>query len=173
MPGGIQPPCIGQKLNVVKFLINNSTVIANEKTQPGFFGKTAYGAVKEEQNRKEQYLLKFRQSKVNNTCVAPKFKKCPNGTQIHNAAPYLVGVLGVPEHPRNLGVQERGKPDFCFLEFSYYYEHPRIQKAKYGSEVYPRSLLTTLKSLNQLPYIYHSIQSTLRNHVMTISYAEP
>ena len=25
------------------------------------------------------------------------------------------------------------KPDFFFLEFSYYYEHPRIQKAKYGS----------------------------------------
>ena len=35
----MQPPCIGQKLNVVKFLINNSTVIANEKTQPGFFVK--------------------------------------------------------------------------------------------------------------------------------------
>ena len=49
-------------------------------------------------------------------------------------APYLVGVLGVLEHPRNLGVQERAKPDFCFLDFSYYYEYPRIQKAKYGTE---------------------------------------
>ena len=25
------------------------------------------------------------------------------------AAPYLAGVLGVPEHPWNLGVQERGE----------------------------------------------------------------
>ena len=25
------------------------------------------------------------------------------------SAPYLAGVLGVPEHPRNLGVQERGE----------------------------------------------------------------
>ena len=33
---------------------------------------------------KSKYISKFRQSKVNNTCVAPKFKKCPNGTQIHN-----------------------------------------------------------------------------------------
>ena len=52
-----------------------------------------------------------------------------------NAAPYLAGVLGVPEHPRNLGVQERAKPDFCFLDFSYYYEYPRIQKAKYGTDM--------------------------------------
>ena len=27
----------------------------------------------------------------------------------HRTAPYLAGVLGVPEHPRNLGVQERGE----------------------------------------------------------------
>ena len=27
----------------------------------------------------------------------------------YSAAPYLVGVLGVPEHPRNLGVHKRGK----------------------------------------------------------------
>ena len=26
-----------------------------------------------------------------------------------HAAPYLAGVLGVPEHPRNLGVQDRGE----------------------------------------------------------------
>ena len=26
----------------------------------------------------------------------------------HRAAPYLAGVLGVPEHPRNLGVHNRG-----------------------------------------------------------------
>ena len=25
------------------------------------------------------------------------------------AAPYLAGVLGVPEHPRNLGAQKRGE----------------------------------------------------------------
>ena len=31
------------------------------------------------------------------------------GSSSHNSAPYLAGVLGVPEHPRNLGVQERGK----------------------------------------------------------------
>ena len=42
------------------------------------------------------------------------------------SAPYLAGVLGVPEHPRNLGVQKGAKPDFCLSEFSYYYEHPRI-----------------------------------------------
>ena len=50
-------------------------------------------------------------------------------------APYLVGVLGVPEHPRNLGVQKGAKPDFCLSEFCYYYEHPRIKKAKYGSDI--------------------------------------
>ena len=30
------------------------------------------------------------------------------GTHI-KAAPYLAGVLGVPEHPRNLGVHKRGE----------------------------------------------------------------
>ena len=38
----------------------------------------------------------------------------------HLSAPYLAGVLGVPEHPRNLGVQKGAKPDFCLSEFSYY-----------------------------------------------------
>ena len=33
------------------------------------------------------------------------------------------------------GFRKRAKPDFCFLEFSYYYEHPRIQKTKYGSDL--------------------------------------
>ena len=50
------------------------------------------------------------------------------------SAPYLEGVLGVPEHPWNLGVHKGAKPDFCLSEFSYYYEHPRIWKAKYGAE---------------------------------------
>jgi hypothetical protein len=31
------------------------------------------------------------------------------GQKILNAAPYLAGVLGVPEHPRNLGVHKRGE----------------------------------------------------------------
>ena len=47
-----------------------------KKTQPGFFGKTAYeGAVKEDKTEvsEHKFLLKFRQSKVNNTCVTPKF----------------------------------------------------------------------------------------------------
>ena len=49
-----------------------------------------------------------------------------NWQNLHRPAPYLAGVLGVPEHPRNLGVQKGAKPDFCLSEFSYYYEHPRI-----------------------------------------------
>ena len=32
------------------------------------------------------------------------------------------------------GFRKGAKPDFCLLEFSYYYKHPRIQKAKYGPE---------------------------------------
>ena len=59
-------------------------------------------------------------------------KSCPFVFLI--AAPYLAGMLGVPEHPRNLGVQKGAKPDFCLSDFCYYYEHPRIKKAKYGSE---------------------------------------
>ena len=51
------------------------------------------------------------------------------------AAPYLAGVLGVPEHPRNLGFRKGAKSDFCLSEFSYYYEHPRIQKAIYGAVI--------------------------------------
>ena len=36
-----------------------------------------------------------------------------NGKQM--AAPYLAGVLGVPEHPRNLGVHKRGKAWFLLI----------------------------------------------------------
>ena len=32
------------------------------------------------------------------------------------------------------GFRKEAKPDFCFSELSYYYEHPRIQKAIYGSD---------------------------------------
>ena len=53
---------------------------------------------------------------------------------LDKSAPYLVGLLGVPEHPRNLGVQKGAMPDFCLSEVCYYYEHPRIKKAKYGSD---------------------------------------
>ena len=42
----------------------------------------------------------------------------------------------MPEHPRNLGVQKGAKPDFCLLEFSYYYKHSGFKK-----------LSTALKSL--------------------------
>ena len=53
--------------------------------------------------------------------------------KVTTAGPYLAGVLGVPEHPQNLGVHKKGKPDFCLSEFSYYYKHPRISKAIYGA----------------------------------------
>ena len=33
------------------------------------------------------------------------------------------------------GLREGAKPDFCLSEFSYYYDHPRIWKAKYGSDI--------------------------------------
>jgi len=32
-----------------------------------------------------------------------------HNSEILITAPYLVGVLGVPEHPRNLGVHKRGE----------------------------------------------------------------
>jgi ankyrin repeat protein len=71
-------------LKVVKFLVNNSAAIANEKTLPGFYGKTAYeGAVKAGQTKVSQYLEQFRQKKVSNTCVAPKFAKCPDSNECY------------------------------------------------------------------------------------------
>ena len=41
---------------------------------------------------------------------------------------------GAGEHPGIWGLRKGVKPDFCLLEFSYYYEHPWIQKAIYGAE---------------------------------------
>ena len=71
-------------LDIVEFLANNSAAIANEKTQSGFFGKTAYEvAVKEGQKSVIQYLSTFRQSKKNDTCVAPKYKKCPDSNECY------------------------------------------------------------------------------------------
>ena len=55
------------------------------------------------------------------------------------AAPYLAGVLGVPEHPRNLGVQERAKPDFCFLEFA-------ITASTFGFEKLTTALFSEIPS---------------------------
>jgi hypothetical protein len=39
----------------------------------------------------------------------------------------------VQSTPRIWGFRKGAKPDFCLSEFSYYYEHPRIQKAIYGA----------------------------------------
>ena len=38
----------------------------------------------------------------------------------HLSAPYLAGVLGVPEHPRNLGVLKRGEACALWLRLNYY-----------------------------------------------------
>ena len=43
--------------------------------------------------------------------ITKKKLKCT----MYHAAPYLVGVLGVPEHPRNLGVHKRGEAWFLLF----------------------------------------------------------
>ena len=41
-------------------------------------------------------------------------------------------------------VQKGAKPDFCLSEFSYYYKHPRILKAKYGTAVMSSLVIAVL-----------------------------
>ena len=43
------------------------------------------------------------------------------------------GCWGWESTPGIWGFRNGAKPDFCLLDFSYYYEHPRIQKAIYSS----------------------------------------
>ena len=45
------------------------------------------------------------------TTNTPRFEKLNTALPV----PYLAGVLGVPEHPRNLGVHKRGKARFLLI----------------------------------------------------------
>ena len=47
------------------------------------------------------------------------------------AAPYLAGVLGVPDHPRNLGFTKGAKPDFCLSEFTYLLQQAPLDLKSY------------------------------------------
>jgi hypothetical protein len=65
-------------------------------------------------------------------CTHPSMYLCY--LQLPYSAPYLAGVLGVPEHPRNLADQltlfkPRGADHAPHITA----RHPRFQKAKYGS----------------------------------------
>ena len=37
-----------------------------------------------------------------------------------------IDLISILFCPGIMGFRKGAKPDFCFLEFSYYYEHPRI-----------------------------------------------
>ena len=69
--------------DIVKYLVQNTSVDANEKTQNGFFGRTAYEEALKEQHRDvAEFLLQYMKPKISvskeRTCNKNEFK-CDNG----------------------------------------------------------------------------------------------
>ena len=66
-----------------------------------------------------------------------------------SSAVFSGGAGGCQNTPGILGFTNGAKPDFCLSEFSYYYEHPQIWKAKYGAVM----LLVKLHNWFEFPAI--------------------
>ena len=109
-------------------------------------------------------FLKIKSSLYNNSLVCANFITMTfHMFPFLISALYLAGVLGVPSTPGILGFTKGAKPDFCLSEFSYYYKHPRIWKAKSGSDISLFSKKNLVKSPQgnmafHLPFCYKVAQ---------------
>ena len=100
-------------LDIVKYLVQNASVDPNEKTQNGFFGRTAYEEALKEQHRDvAEFLLQYMKPKISalkeRTCNENEFK-CDNGDCVNSD--FICDGL----HPQCI---DKSDLQFCARNFS-------------------------------------------------------